>query len=146
MSRFVGIAGTTIEVRSVNKMTNLELFETGEGVIAGSDHPPFNALGVAIILELHSLPSKRVGEDTLRGAMRFLLGSTFTHDEGLTKEIGRVIGKGKPINSRIQAEAEKKRSDVRKQLLASLDRYSKKLKFASCPSDNLHSEQEEVSE
>jgi hypothetical protein len=78
--------------------------------------------------------------------MRFLLGSTFTHDEGLTKEIGRVIGKGKPINSRIQAEAEKKRSDVRKQLLASLDRYSKKLKFASCPSDNLHSEQEEVSE
>lgn len=127
-------------------MTNLELFETGEGVIAGNDHPPFNALGVATILELHSLPLNQVGEDTLRGAIRFLLGSTFANAEGLTKEIGRVIGKGKPLISRIQAEAEEIRPTVRKQLLAIFARYSETLKASPSPGDNLNSEKEEVSE
>jgi hypothetical protein len=110
----------------VNIMTDLELFETGEGVIAGSDHPPFSALGVSMILELHSL-LPTAGEDSLRAAMRIFFGATFTNQEGLTGEIGRVIGKGRPIPARVLGEAESHRPAVKFQLKSVLRRMLEEL-------------------
>jgi hypothetical protein len=96
-------------------MTDSELFENGEGVTPDGKHSPFNALGVAMILELHVLFPK-AGEDSLRALMRTFFNMTFTNGEGLSGEIGRVIGKGTPIAPQTLAEAQNYREIVREHL------------------------------
>lgn len=107
-------------------MTDSELFETGEGVTPEVAHLPFSPLGVAKILELNRL-FPNVGEGSLRELMRSFFGDRLSNGDGLSAEIGRVIGNGKPIGSHILDEAERKRPVVRDQLRAIFSRRLEKL-------------------
>lgn len=108
-------------------MTDSDFFEPGEGDMPERAYLPFSPSGIAVILELRELFGTHAGEDSLRAALRIFFGARFGNGPGLTGEIGRVIGNGKPIHPLILAEAERHRPVVRVHLRGIFSRYFEKL-------------------
>ncbi len=95
----------------------------GGEIMPGRAHLPFSPSGVAVILELRELFGPQTGEDSLRAAMRIFFGARFGNGPGLTGEIGRVIGNGKPIHPLVLAEAERHRPVIRVHLRGIFSRH-----------------------
>lgn len=106
----------------------LEFFEGGgETVFKNGVCTSLSTLRIAKVLEL-SGADPAAGPGELREMMRHYFGSSFGNSEGLTVQIGRVIGIGEPISADVLAEAKKYRPLVRQHLYAFHTRQLERLK------------------